>query len=352
MTVELIAFDIGGAHLKAAAINSEGLIVATALVPCPLWQGLDQLFQALDQVISGLCSPADCRHAVTMTGELADFFPDRETGVLALAEAVTNRLAPASVSVFAGYAGLLPAAKITVADTGQIASANWLASGFWLASVCRDAVFMDIGSTTTDILRISDHKPNFRGYTDHERMRYDELIYSGVVRTPLMALTDRAPVKGNWTTLMAEHFATTADVYRLTGELSEHADQYAAADGGAKTIEGSCRRLSRMFGLDATFLPVEGWRSAARFFREKQLVRLREALDLQRSLDVQGQVPVLIGAGVGRFLVQEMANRMNLEYLSFSSLIPMGKQINEYNIADCAPAAALACLAHKEMHPG
>ena len=65
-----------------------------------------------------------------------------------------------------------------------------------------------------------------------------------------MALARRAPFAGHWVSLMAEHFATTADVYRLTGDLPEHADMLPSADHGAKNVAASARRLARMLGLD------------------------------------------------------------------------------------------------------
>src|SRR2546423_414578 len=77
------------------------------------------------------------------------------------------------------------------------------------------------------------------GRTDFERLVRGELVYTGVVRTPLMALGDAIEFEGLRVALMAEHFATTADVYRLTGELDERCDQHASADGAEKTPPAS-----------------------------------------------------------------------------------------------------------------
>jgi len=74
-------------------------------------------------------------------------------------------------------------------------------------------------------LLLKDGKAQPRGYADSERLQYGELVYSGVVRTSLMALATTAPFAGEWVGIMAEHFATTADVYRITGELPAYADQ-------------------------------------------------------------------------------------------------------------------------------
>jgi len=351
MSIEVIGWDIGGAHLKAAALNSAGEIVAVVQEPCPLWQGLNRLHDAMSRILDTLSPGCDCRHAVTMTGELVDFFENREQGVLALVQAMVQHCPQNAVHVFAGHDGFLDSEAITPENAPKIASANWLASALWVAENLRDAVFMDIGSTTTDIALICDHQVKTRGYTDYERMRYDELIYTGIVRTPVMALADQAPFEGEWIGVMAEHFAITADVYRLCGELPEHADQMPAADGGEKTIQGSARRLARLFGRDVESASLKQWRQAAWFFRERQLAKLHAALERQLSRGLIGDDTPLIGAGVGRFLVRELAVRSGFPYKDFSELFSMLTSQNDFHASDCAPAAAVACLAMREVGP-
>jgi probable H4MPT-linked C1 transfer pathway protein len=350
MRIEFIGWDIGGAHLKAVAVDESRRILAVMQEPCPLWQGLDWLHAALDRILGRLSPASGCRHAVTMTGELVDHFANREEGVAALVKAMSKRCPPDSVAVFAGHDGFLPAGAVKLDDAAKIASANWLASGLWAAANLREALFVDIGSTTTDIFLIQNQRVDHRGYTDYERMRYDELIYTGIVRTPVTALADRAPFEGEWIGLMAEHFATTADIYRLTGELPEAADQMPAADGGEKTVEGSARRLARLFGRDADSAPPEHWRLAARFLRERQLGRIRSGVERQLSRGRLSEMAPLVGAGVGRFLVRELAERLEHPYLDFSDLFSMSKPWSEFRIADCAPAAAVACLAMREVN--
>ena len=348
MAIEFIGWDIGGAHLKAAALDETSHVLAVAQEPCPLWQGLDRLGTALERILERWSPPLGCRHAVTMTGELVDFFPDRAAGVAALAKAMAGRCPPDTVWIFAGPRGFIAAEAIQPEDTALIASANWMASGVWVAANLAEALLVDIGSTTTDIFPVCGHRVNNRGYTDYERMRYDELIYTGIARTPVMALADRAPFDGEWIGLMAEHFATMADVYRLTGELPEPADQMPAADGGEKTPVGSIRRLARLFGRDADSAPPERWRSAARFLREQQLAKIRLGIERQLSRGVLSEAAPLVGAGVGRFLARELAERMKLSYVDFSDLFAMSTR-DEFMIADCAPAVAVACLAMREV---
>lgn len=351
MPIELIGWDIGGAHLKAAAVDATGQLVAVAQAACPLWLGLDRLHSALDHIEVQLNPPPGCRHAVTMTGELVDAFAGREEGVAALVGVMTGRYGAESVALFTGHAGFLTPGQVGPPQALQIASANWLASGLWAAANLEEALFIDIGSTTTDLLLIRQHRVEHRGYTDYERMRYDELLYTGVVRTPVMALAERAPFEGDWVNLMAEHFATTADVYRLTGELPEAADQMPAADQGEKTPAGSRRRLARLFGRDEESASPAQWRLAAEYFKERQLAKIRAGAELQRSRGLLTATAPLVGAGVGRFLVRELAQRLQHPFLDFSDLFSVSTTHTEFQAADCAPAAAVACLALRNMGP-
>ncbi len=350
MNRSIMGWDIGGAHLKAARLNHHGLIDFTRQEACPLWLGLDQLDQSLDRMLTALAGDLPVHHAITMTGELADNFHSREEGVMALSAAMTRRLGSERVKVFAGDKALIPAGQLKLQDTPKVASANWLASGLWVASCLKEAMFVDVGSTTTDILVIADHQALHRGYTDSERMGYDELLYSGIVRTPAMMLARRVPLGGTWSGVMAELFASAADVYRLTGELPEQADQMPAADHGSKTPEGSRQRLARQFGRDAGSLPEGSWEKLAVYLRECQLATLLDALELQISRGlISGSAP-LIGAGIGRFLIKTMASRLERPYLDFGSLFSASTRLTEFEIADCGPAAAVACLALRELN--
>lgn len=348
MNSAVMGWDIGGAHLKAVRVNGQGQVDFTRQESCPLWQGLGELERSLNRILSSMMGEVPGHHAITMTGELADNFSSRPEGVMALTENMTRRFGADRVRVFAGSATLIPATRLTLEDAPRVASANWLASGLWAASCRKEAIFIDVGSTTTDLLTISGHQPLYRGYTDSERMGYDELLYFGVIRTPTMMLAPRAPLEGFWSPMMAEIFSTAADVYRLTGELPEHADQMPTADHGPKSREASRQRLARQFGRDADSLQDECWEDAAFFLRERQLMTLNDALSLQLSRNLAGHSVPLIGAGVGRFLVKALAARSHRPYVDFGDLFHTSDHSGEFQIADCGPAAAVACLALRE----
>ncbi|MFO1418626.1 MAG: hydantoinase/oxoprolinase family protein [Methylotetracoccus sp.] len=347
MNIDTIGWDIGGAHIKAVATSGNGRIAAVAQHPCPLWRGLDRLDLALAELARTLPIQAATTHAVTMTGELADLFPDRCTGVRSLIDKFADFCGAAHLLVFAGPHGLLPAKQLNDQQLEAIASANWYAGGLWAARRLGSGLLIDVGSTTTDLIPFVDGEVAARGYTDCERMRYDELVYSGIVRTPLMAIARRIPFEGVWLSLMNEHFATTADVYRLCGDLPEAADQHPTADGAPKDRSFSARRLARMIGRDAGSAPLSAWTRLAYSFRERQTARIASAGELQYSRPELTGNPPIIGAGVGRFLARAVASRLRLDYLDVDQLSPAIDGSSTFSVADCLPAAAVAELARQ-----
>ncbi|MGR9073860.1 MAG: hydantoinase/oxoprolinase family protein [Gammaproteobacteria bacterium] len=344
MQGDIAGWDIGGAHLKAALVNSNGAVVRVVQRPCPLWRGLEELRHAVAE-ISREFSFENCRHAVTMTGELVDLFPNRAEGVVRVVEAVSALLGSESIRVYAGEGGFLRPEDVNRDVFELIASANWLASATLAAFEAGEGLFIDIGSTTTDILTLSGSKVMAQGFTDYQRLCSGELVYTGVVRTPVMAVADSVVFEGREVGLMAEHFATMADAYRLTGELDESHDQMPAADGGEKTVEGSARRLARMIGCDFRRDELIVWRRFAVLLREKQLDRIQ--LPCERLLTGPGYTAgaAFIGAGIGRFLVKALAQRLDRPYRDFDELFPLRPACSPMTIADCAPAVSVAVLA-------
>jgi (4-(4-[2-(gamma-L-glutamylamino)ethyl]phenoxymethyl)furan-2-yl)methanamine synthase len=340
----VIGWDLGGAHLKAARVDASGAVDRVLQLPCPLWQGMGQLEAALDRALPALGSAPV--HAVTMTGEMVDLFADRPEGVVRLLAALRERLLDATLRIYAGAAGFLDLERAPAA-AARIASANWLATATLIAARAPGALLADIGSTTTDLVPVLGGGVCARGWDDASRLVAGELVYTGVVRTPLMAIAERVPFAGEWVPVMAEHFATTADVHRLTGRLPPDADQHPAADSGPKTESGSARRLARMIGHDSGSAPLAAWRGLAAWLAEAQFRRIEAAgRRLLSRVDLPEDAPV-VAAGVGRFLAPELARRLGRPAVEFASLLPSGGA-DAARVSDCAPAVAVAWLAQRD----
>lgn len=344
MQKRIVGWDVGGAHIKAALLDIDGKISQTFQLPCPLWKGLDYLVQAVEQ-INRQIDQLHCVHVITMTGELVDLFDNRDDGVKQIINSMRASLDGNEILIYAGLNGVIAIDEVTTDDYAAIASANWLASSVFAAGKLENALFIDIGSTTTDLLVLSAQKVKAIGLTDYARLRSGELVYTGVVRTAVMAVAQSACFKGQNMSLMAEYFATMADVYRLTGELNEAHDQADTADGAEKSVFASARRLSRMTGYDYLQSDLSLWVQFAEQIKSQQKNKIKQACERQLSRNLLSHQHYFIGAGVGRFLVRQLADDLGYPYIDFSELLDQQSAGMGIDISDCAPAVAVALLA-------
>lgn len=343
MQQSIMGWDVGGAHIKAVILEPNGIISKVFQYPCPLWKGIEFLNQGVIRILAEV-SNNNCLHVITMTGELVDLFDNRDQGVKNIIQAMERCLTGKDLFIYAGTEGFIKSRKIQKHHYASIASANWIASGSQLAYKVKDGLFIDIGSTTTDILVLSNYKVKAVGLTDFDRMVSDELVYTGVVRTAVMAVAQSACFQGQKMGLMAEYFATMADVYRLTGELNETHDQADTADGGEKTVLASAKRLSRMTGYEYKESDLPIWNQFAQNIKSQQKNRIKEACERQLSRHPISKKHSFIGAGVGRFLVKQIADELDYPYLDFSDLFDSMNSGLNVEISDCAPAASVALL--------
>jgi (4-(4-[2-(gamma-L-glutamylamino)ethyl]phenoxymethyl)furan-2-yl)methanamine synthase len=342
----VFGWDVGGAHVKVSVADAAGTLVDVAQWACPLWQGLVHLERVIDDVLARwpAARTASSRHAVTMTGEMVDLFADREHGVLVLVQTLTARLGE-NTRFFAGDRGWLRADD-AVERWRAVASANWLATSQWVATQMSNALLIDIGSTTTDIVPIVDARVAARGSNDATRLVTGELVYQGVVRTPLCGIAHRIAFRGETTGVMNEWFATSADIYRMTGELWPLHDQHATADNGPKTVDASCERLARMIGRDAADANVDEWRAFAQAWRLEQLRAIGAGLAQVCAAHPALADAPLVGAGCGRFLVVALACETARAYIDFSELAGGAAASSSSVSADSDDEVELSAGAH------
>ncbi|HEU0017640.1 MAG TPA: hydantoinase/oxoprolinase family protein, partial [Methyloceanibacter sp.] len=320
-----------------------GRVTHVSQIPCPIIPERRKFDAAVDAARPLVSSPA--LHAVTMTGELSDVFNDRAEGVAYLVDLMKRIAAGQTLRVYAGSAGFLEPDDAK-SRTLEVASANWHATATLIARRHPDALLIDVGTTTTDLIPIRNGAVAARGATDAERLTEGELLYTGVVRTPVMAVTQSAPFRGRMQGMAAERFATMADVFRLTGDLPDDADPYPAADQRGKSGQESAVRLARMLGRDASEAELGEWVALARYFADCQLGGIEEAARSLLPRDTLPSDAPVIGAGCGRFVARSLAERLGSPYLDFAEIIDAAPEAREM-AARCAPAVAVALLAGK-----
>jgi probable H4MPT-linked C1 transfer pathway protein len=331
-------YDVGGAHLKIALVE-DGRTISAQQIPCPLWLGLDRLEAALEAARQ-LAARAR-HHAVTMTAELCDIFPDRRTGVCALVAKLSASLGPA-MRYWCGARGFCDAEE-TLREPLAAASANFLASAALAARHHPECLLVDMGSTTVDIVAVADGQVHSGGLTDAERLESGGLVYTGLTRTPIMAIVTRTPFQGRWQGLAQEYFATIADARRILGELPDDVDQHETADKRGKSVEESIARFARMFGRDGADGNAGEWRAAARAVTEAQLRSIHDALLQRLSATRLSEAAPVIAAGIGAPVVRVLADRLGRATIDFADLAGAADACRVW-AGRCAPAVAVALL--------
>lgn len=330
--------DVGGAHLKIALVESDRA-VEVRQIACPLWQGLDKLDAALAQA-APLLSRAS-RFAVTMTGELSDLFPDRETGVATLVGRLSKELGDGA-RFWMGPRGFGDANE-AVRHHADVGSTNFLATATLIAREIGDALLIDFGSTTADIIPIVSGVPRARGLSDADRQITGELIYTGFTRTAVMGVTTEALFRGQRVGLAREYLATMADVRRILGHDLAAIDHHATADGQGKSLAESITRLARMLGRDARDGTQEEWWATAAQIRELQLRSIHDgAAQVLSATSVPPSAPV-VAAGIGAEDIREIGRRIGRETIRFGALAGTDAAREDWATA-CAPAVAVALL--------
>ena len=331
--------DVGGAHLKVALVE-DGRAQAVNQFVCPLWQGLAKLDAAIDEARPMLARASRC--AVTMTGELSDLFPDRETGVRTIVARLVSELGK-DVQFWMGPRGLGDA-ETAVRAHRDVGSTNFLATATLIGRRLPDAMLIDFGSTTADIIPVAGGLPVPRGLTDADRQTTGELVYTGYTRTAVMGVADRAPWKGSWVTLTREYLATMADVRRILGEDLDGIDLHATADGKGKSLDESVARLARMLGRDAADGDMRDWQLVAHYVRDEQLKSISEGLYQVLSASALTRDRPVVVAGIGASDAAAAALRLGHSTMAFGELAGAVESCRR-EATYAAPSVAVALLA-------
>ncbi len=340
----ITGWDIGGAHLKIAQCDRQGRLIQAIEIPCPLWQGIEHLQLAIKTAQQHI-DPSHSLAAITMTGELVDIFTDRQTGVAAILDCFTQFTPVDQCLVYAGEAGWLPPVEAKQ-KWQHVASRNWQASAVFTAQHIQQGLFVDVGSTTSDIIPILHNQAVPNALSDYERQANSELHYAGAIRTPLIAIAHHAPFDDKHIRLAAEVFATTADCWCLLDALQPNAISDSSADNQPWQKQDCARRLARLLGTDAIAHPMAQWVQLAQWFGQQQIAQLRTACEtvLAAQVAITSDAPI-IGAGIGRFMVKQCAMQLNRDYIDFSELTTPCSS----HAADHAPAVAVALLAWHQL---
>jgi probable H4MPT-linked C1 transfer pathway protein len=284
-----LAVDIGGANTKAAWHDG-----TTLSRPFEIWRDPEELVAVLREL-----GTADAV-AITMTAELSDAFRTKREGVACVLDAVEEVFGDPRVLTTAGELISVEEARTRPWD---VAAANWVATALAVAEEHPDALLIDVGSTTADLIPIAGGRIAASGRNDLERLLAKELVYTGVLRTNLAAIAPRVPVRGGWCPVASELFAISADVHLVLGHLDSY--DCPTPDGRPATVEFARERIARLVCSDVEQLDEQEIDAIAAYLHGEQVRQIEEAA---RKHD--GPV---VAAGTGAFLAREVAARLGRE---------------------------------------
>ncbi len=313
----IVGIDIGGANIKACDINGK-----TYFNYNPLWikksvnHALEDIRNSFQTDLAG----------IVITGELSDAFNTKTEGI--------KKISFEARTVFknAFFYGNDEKFHKKTTPPELFFSPNWVASSKFLSKTYPDAIFVDMGTTTTDIIPIVDGKI-MAGRTDFERLKKGELIYVGALRTNLSSLIPVVHIDGELPS-SPEYFSIIGDALVITGDLNEDEYTCETPDGRGKRREDCLRRIARIVCCDLSELGEDNAVKIA--FQAKQ--RLKEIITrgIRKIFNIYG-IDLVIGTGIGEFIIEMATETLDLEYIS------IGKKYGK-GISRVFPAFAVAKL--------
>jgi hypothetical protein len=354
----LVGIDIGGVNIKCASISRDRMQylnqeTTTSKKYYPLWQHtLKDLHAELGSILADHVNPrieeidgdepVRVITAASITGELSDAFASKQEGIELITAAMQdgcNRLAmtlrnlhPGDVKVekplYVSTDGVLRSREEAVEAYRLVSAANWHATSTWVGSLVPDAVLIDAGSTTIDIIPIVNGIPTVKGFTDLERLRSGELVYTGVLRATIPSISHHVPVNGEMVPVSFEKFAQAADVNFILGNITQAQYDCDTADNRSNSYEDSLKRLARTVCEDADVLGEEAIKAIAEFIYHAQIDQVSEGLI--KVISWLGQEHGIYPADIPCVLTglgEDVLARPATERAGFKEIVPLSTYI-------------------------
>lgn len=284
---------------------------------------------------------------VTMTAELSDAYFSKCDGVKHILGSIESIFPYNDVRVLTMDGRLLSIDEARV-DPLKVAAANWYATGWLVSKISDTALAMDTGSTTTSIIPVYNGRVVARGMNDLEKLTTGELIYTGALRTNVVAIVHELPYKGILVPVSSEYFAQSGDVHLLLRNIDEKDYNVDTPDGRGVSFEECAARLARVICADLDMLNRDDVISIARYIYDKQIFQVVNGLKKvinNFSIDFR-EYPAYV-TGLGARFLDEIA----LRKLGFKRIVKLKKHIGIKG-ARATPSYALALIGMDFLNEG
>jgi probable H4MPT-linked C1 transfer pathway protein len=295
----IVGWDIGAANVKAVLWKGRTRRRRVASHAFEIWRDKNRLGAVLRAVLDAISEGAEPRRmAVTMTAELSDVFETKREGVLFVLRALRICFPGADIYVFSLTGELVPIedAMLTPLD---FAASNWLAAASWIASQINDCLYIDVGSTTTDIVPIVGRRVCVSGRSDFDRLSSGELVFTGALRTNLAAIIQSIPMAHKICRVSSEYFAISGDVHLIVGNLDPADYTCPTPDGRPPSVDSARARVARLVCADAEMLSAAEIDGIAHYICAQQIRQICQGIEqvLASHPNLRSRPAILSGSG-------------------------------------------------------
>ncbi|MFX1536156.1 MAG: hydantoinase/oxoprolinase family protein [Promethearchaeota archaeon] len=327
--IGIAGLDIGGANTKVAMcafdkISKNREMLESKSFFFPFWLKKDSFPEFLKETILPLFYNYDLHTiTVTITAELSDCFATKIEGIEYILTSLKRAFSqPIKVLTTSGNF-LDPEAAIS--QWKAVSAANWFATAAIVAENHPNAIFIDIGSTTTDIIPLVNGRVNAKGKTDLERLISGELIYTGILRTNPISIVHKVPYKGQWVRLSSELFACSGDIHIILDHISSSDFVTETPDNRGTTKDECFARLARIVCADLNTIEEKSLTEMAQYIYQKQIDQIVDGLEqvIQEQGFSKSSEVVLTGIG-DRHLGEEAAKKLNMRI----NYLPLDKKVS------------------------
>ena len=318
--MKIAGFDIGGANTDLAIIDFEGSEIKNIEVDfayLPMWSNNDDLSGVLIELIENICPVSEIDAVgISMTAELVDAYDTKKDGVLDVVGKCEETFdCPIA---YVGIDGMMSKEEIENTPL-KAAAANWIATAQIATLISDNCIFIDTGSTTTDIIPIKDGKECAIGKSDFDRSATGELVYTGTLRTNLASFIEKIELNGKEYRVASELFAQTADIYTVLDLITE--DDYVCDtfDGEGKSKIDCAKRIARVVCADLEMLSMDDIVEMSKFIHQKQVEQIADGL--KQVVETQN-LDLIVTTGLGKdILDKKAAELLGLEVKSMGDIL-------------------------------
>ena len=339
----IIGWDIGGANIKAAIIQSEKKTIKSIKIIkeyFPIWKESSKLAESLLEIQKRISSIEPSAMGLTMTAELSDAYRTKREGVNHVLNSALKAFKQTPFSVLNVKTELI-SVKEAKANPIEVAAANWVATGWLISQKIKTCVIVDVGSTSTSIIPIIDGQISAVGKTDLEKLRVGELVYTGCLRTNIAAIINSIPFRGSEVKVSSEFFSQSGDIHIILGNIVEEEYSTETPDSRGRTKKNAMERLARVICGDLEMIEEGEIFQIANYIYSKQLDQISEGLKKVYSNTNFGEkkdIPVVV-TGMGKdFMAAKAAKQLGI-----SKIIDI-KQILDNNTYIASPAVGVALM--------